>query len=121
MCQSVSDLCQAMNKNHHDVADMHQNFGKDITMLSCNVDGLFKTVSKLAIDQINHDSQQSGPSVASPPNQYYPYQNRDGYRSFPEVSSPQFQPPFCTDCQKIGHDNATCWHGNRQPQNCWRG
>ncbi len=64
MCQGVSDLCQVMNKNHHDVADMCQNFGKDITMLTRNVDSFCKTVSKLAIDQIDHDPQQSGPSVA---------------------------------------------------------
>ncbi len=54
-------------------------------------------------------------TVPLPPNPYYPQQNSEGFRSFPENSSPRFR--FCTNCQKGGHDNAQCWSRRGRPPN----
>ncbi len=60
-----------------------------------------------------------------PLNPYYPQCNYDGYKSFPENSSPIFNPStqsYCTNCRKFGHDNTRCWGREppRFPHN-WRG
>ncbi len=64
-------------------------------------------------------------AVPLPPNPYYPQQNYDGYRSFPENNPPTFNPStqsYCTNCRKFGHDTTRCWGREppRYPQN-WRG
>ncbi len=64
-------------------------------------------------------------AVPLSPNPYYPQCNYDRYRSFPENSSPTFNPStqsYCTNCRKFGHDNTRCWGREppHYPQN-WKG
>ncbi len=111
--QDMDSLRQSID---HNMASLHQTIGQN----SRDIASLVKTFAQAQPNTSALPQHQAMPSLYSqsrqdqsfplPPNAFYPQQSSDSFRSFAEESSPQFRPPYCTSCQKMGHDDSTCWY-----------